>query len=117
MPDRQILDSHAPHPTAGEPTGERRSRAAPASGAPPRQDLQTHVLTGLLNQAVTVYLVNGIRLSGTLRQFDSFTVLLHDANDSGTLIFKHAISTLLPGAPATPSPRRTPFGKLAEWNR
>jgi len=44
---------------------------------------------------VNVFLVNGIRLSGQLAAFDQFAVLL----ESGTgvqLIFKHAISTVLP---------------------
>ena len=44
---------------------------------------------------VNVFLVNGIRLSGQLAAFDQFVVLL----ESGTgvqLIFKHAISTVLP---------------------
>lgn len=45
--------------------------------------------------AVSVFLVNGIRLSGQLAAFDQFVVLL----ESGTgvqLVFKHAISTVLP---------------------
>ena len=44
---------------------------------------------------VNVYLVNGIKLSGQLVGFDQFVVLL----ESGTavqLVFKHAISTVLP---------------------
>jgi host factor-I protein len=44
---------------------------------------------------VNVFLVNGIKLSGQLAAFDQFVVLL----ESGTgvrLIFKHAISTMLP---------------------
>ncbi|MFL9965160.1 RNA chaperone Hfq [Paraburkholderia sediminicola] len=45
--------------------------------------------------AVNVFLVNGIRLSGQLAAFDQFVVLL--ASGSGSqLVFKHAISTVMP---------------------
>jgi RNA chaperone Hfq len=43
--------------------------------------------------------VNGIKLTGKLKQFDQYTLLLQDADGIDSLIFKHAISTLIPGAP------------------
>lgn len=43
---------------------------------------------------VSIYLVNGARLRGTIRGFDKFAVLLkHDVQQ---LVYKHAISTILP---------------------
>jgi host factor-I protein len=44
---------------------------------------------------VNVFLVNGIRLSGRLAASDQFVVLLESGSGS-QLVFKHAISTVLP---------------------
>jgi host factor-I protein len=63
---------------------------------------------------VTVYLVNGIRLTGKVRQHDPFTLQLQDADGLESLIFKHAISTIIPGAPVVNRGRRTQFGKRPE---
>jgi len=43
---------------------------------------------------VTIYLMNGAKLSGRIRSFDKFSVLL-DSGSQEQLIFKHAISTIL----------------------
>ncbi|WOD17051.1 RNA chaperone Hfq [Paraburkholderia kirstenboschensis] len=45
--------------------------------------------------AVKVFLVNGIGLSGQLTAFDQFAVLL-ESGPAVQLVFKHAISTVLP---------------------
>lgn len=44
--------------------------------------------------SVSVYLVNGIKLQGTIESFDQFVVLLH--NQVSQMIYKHAISTIVP---------------------
>ena len=44
---------------------------------------------------VTVYLMNGFQLRGTVKGFDPFTVLL-DYENKTHLIYKHAISTISP---------------------
>ena len=46
-------------------------------------------------QPVTVFLMNGFQMRGTVRGFDSFTVVL-DCEGKQELIYKHAISTLIP---------------------
>jgi host factor-I protein len=47
---------------------------------------------------VTMFLVNGIKLQGQIRQFDNFTVLL--VRGSGTqVVYKHAISSIHPAEP------------------
>ena len=57
-----------------------------------------------LNQArrdklmVTMFLINGFQLRGTVRGFDSFTVVL-DTEGKQQLIYKHAISTIVPPRP------------------
>lgn len=46
---------------------------------------------------VTMYLVNGARLSGTIKGFDNFVILLKQ--ESQQLVYKHAISTIIPDRP------------------
>ena len=43
---------------------------------------------------LTVFLMNGVRLKGTIKAFDNFVVLLKDATQQ--LVYKHAISTIVP---------------------
>ena len=56
---------------------------------------------GFLNRArtervgVTVFLVNGFQMRGTIRGFDSFVVLL-ECEGKQQVIYKHAISTIVP---------------------
>ena len=45
--------------------------------------------------AVNVFLVNGIRLSGQVSAYDYYTVMLN-SGPSVQVVFKHAISTVLP---------------------
>ena len=68
-----------------------------------------------MNQTITVYLVSGIKLTGKLKQHDQYTLLLQGADGVDLLIFKHATSTIIPGAPVVSRERRTPFGKRPEW--
>lgn len=49
-------------------------------------------------QPVTVFLMNGFQMRGFVRGFDSFTVVL-DCEGKQELIYKHAISTLIPVKP------------------
>ena len=57
-----------------------------------------------LNQArrerwvITMFLMNGFQLHGVVRGFDSFTVVL-DSDGRQQLIYKHAISTVVPPRP------------------
>ena len=58
----------------------------------------------ILNQArrdrsmVTVFLMNGFQLLGVVKGFDSFTLVL-DSDGKQQLIYKHAISTIVPPRP------------------
>ncbi len=47
---------------------------------------------------VTVFLVNGVKLQGIVTWFDNFCVLLRRDGHS-QLVYKHAISTVMPVAP------------------
>jgi host factor-I protein len=46
---------------------------------------------------VTMYLVNGARISGTIKGFDNFVILMKQENQQ--LVYKHAISTIIPEKP------------------
>lgn len=48
--------------------------------------------------SLTVFLMNGFQLHGIVRAFDGFTVLL-DSDGKQQLIYKHAISTVIPPKP------------------
>lgn len=64
------------------------------------QNVQDVFLNAIRKQkvAVTVFLVNGVKLQGFVTWFDNFSVLLR--RDSHVqLIYKHAISTIMPGGP------------------
>ena len=47
---------------------------------------------------VTMFLMNGFQLHGIVRGFDGFTVVL-DSDGKQQLIYKHAISTIVPSKP------------------
>lgn len=48
--------------------------------------------------SVTVFLMNGFQLRGIVRGFDNFTVVI-DTEGKQQLIYKHAISTIIPPRP------------------
>jgi host factor-I protein len=45
---------------------------------------------------ITIYLVSGVKLTGRIRSFDKYSVVL-ETNNQEQLIFKHAISTIAMG--------------------
>ena len=47
------------------------------------------------NARVTIELVNGSRLTGVIRGFDPFTVLI-ESDGAESLVYKHAIAAILP---------------------
>lgn len=47
---------------------------------------------------VTMFLMNGFQLHGIVKGFDGFTVIL-DSDGKQQLIYKHAISTIVPPRP------------------
>ena len=60
------------------------------------QSLQDPFLNALRRERipVAIYLVNGIKLQGTVESFDQFVVLLR--NQVSQMVYKHAISTVVP---------------------
>jgi len=66
-----------------------------SDGKPAPQNIQDAFLNTVRREktTVTIYLVNGAKLSGRIRSFDKFSILL-EAGSQEQLIFKHAISTI-----------------------
>lgn len=60
------------------------------------QSLQEPFLNALRKERipVSIYLVNGIKLQGQIESFDQFVVLLK--NSVSQMVYKHAISTVVP---------------------
>ena len=58
--------------------------------------VQDPYLNALRNEriSVSVYLVNGIKLQGRIESFDQFVILLR--NSVSQMVYKHAISTVVP---------------------
>jgi len=56
----------------------------------------------------TIYLMTGVKLIGRIKSFDKYSVILESHNQD-QLIFKHAISTVLPSKPGETISHRTPL--------
>jgi host factor-I protein len=62
-------------------------------------NIQDSYLSELMQNktAVSLYLINGIKLSGTIFEVDDSCILLRDNKSTVTqLIYKHAVSTIVP---------------------
>ena len=64
------------------------------------QNLQDLFLNSVRKQKIslTIFLINGVKLQGVITWFDNFCVLLRRDGQS-QLVYKHAISTIMPGQP------------------
>jgi host factor-I protein len=76
--------------------------------AKPAQNIQDTFLNTVRKDKspITIYLVSGVKLTGKIRSFDKYSVLLEN-NAQEQLIFKHAISTVVSGRPMGYEPRST----------
>lgn len=65
-----------------------------------KQNLQDTFLNAVRKSKMplTIFLVNGVKLQGVVTWFDSFCVLLR-RDGSSQLVYKHAISTIMPSGP------------------
>jgi host factor-I protein len=64
----------------------------------PAQNIQDSFLNTARKERtnITIYLLSGVKLTGRIRSFDKYSVVL-EANGQEQLIFKHAISTVVMG--------------------
>lgn len=79
----------------------------------PAQNIQDTFLNTVRKDKspITIYLVSGVKLTGKIRSFDKYSVLLEN-NSQEQLIFKHAISTVVSGR-AGAHPEMKPVGPRA----
>jgi len=64
----------------------------------PAQNIQDSFLNTARKEKIniTIYLLSGVKLTGRIRSFDKYSVVL-ETNNQEQLIFKHAISTVAVG--------------------
>ncbi|MEL4013134.1 RNA chaperone Hfq [Dryocola clanedunensis] len=74
------------------------------------QSLQDPFLNALRRERVpvSIYLVNGIKLQGQIESFDQFVILLK--NTVSQMVYKHAISTVVPSRPVSHHSNNTGTG-------
>lgn len=71
----------------------------------PAQNIQDSFLNNARKDkgVVTIYLLSGVKLSGRIKSFDKYSLILETSNQE-QLIFKHAISTVVTMRPLTHHP-------------
>jgi host factor-I protein len=79
----------------------------------PAQNIQDTFLNTVRKDKtpITIYLVSGVKLTGKIRSFDKYSVLLEN-NSQEQLIFKHAISTVVSNRSVIHSEHRAPVGSV-----
>jgi host factor-I protein len=72
----------------------------------PAQNIQDSFLNTARKDksTITIYLLSGVKLTGRIRSFDKYSVVL-ETNNQEQLIFKHAISTVVMAKGAHPAER------------
>lgn len=82
------------------PVAEPEPRAAKPANGGKNANLQDVFLNHLRREKtpVTMFLVKGVKLQGIVTWFDNFSILLRRDGQS-QLVYKHAISTIMPGNP------------------
>ncbi len=67
----------------------------------PAQNIQDSFLNNARKEkgVVTIYLLSGVKLSGRIKSFDKYSLVM-ETNNQEQLIFKHAISTVVTQRPA-----------------
>jgi host factor-I protein len=77
--------------------------------------IQQNIQEAFLNNArkdktfLTIYLMSGVKLSGRIKSFDKYSVIL-EASNQEQLIFKHAISTVVVSKSAHSAGAHAPIG-------
>ena len=101
----RITKQPAPEAKAEKPATAAPSKPAAKTAAAPAKgggngNLQDQFLNHLRRDKtpVTMFLVKGVKLQGIVTWFDNFSILLRRDGQS-QLVYKHAISTIMPGTP------------------
>ncbi len=103
-----------------EERGKTMDEMRKAPGGPRRpgsEKLAQNIQEAFLNNArkektfLTIYLMSGVKLSGRIKSFDKYSVIL-ETNNQEQLIFKHAISTVVVSRPV-----HAPMGRACRRQR
>ncbi|MDP9267224.1 MAG: RNA chaperone Hfq [Acidobacteriota bacterium] len=81
----------------------------------PAQNIQDSFLNNARKDKtnITIYLLSGVKLTGRIRSFDKYSVVL-ETNNQEQLIFKHAISTVVMGkTPHSAEPKPTAVSAMS----
>jgi len=95
-----------------EPPADFVPTSGEQSGKPALQDLFLAAATRQ-SERMTLFLVNGVMLQGTVTGFDQFSLVLERGGQS-QLVYKHALSTLQPAHPLNLEPDQAPGGEEEE---
>ncbi len=82
------------------------------------EKLAQNIQEAFLNNArkdkifLTIYLMSGVKLSGRIKSFDKYSVVL-ETNNQEQLIFKHAISTVVVSKPFHSAPNQQAISTAA----
>src|SRR5437899_12649649 len=92
----------------------------------PAQNIQDAFLNNARKEksVITIYLLSGVKLSGRIKSFDKYSLVL-ETNNQEQLIFKHAVSTVVTlksshsysGAPASAQPQNATHVSTAAVNQ
>ena len=80
----------------------------------PAQNIQDSFLNNARKDKIvlTIYLMSGVKLSGRIKSFDKYSLVL-ETNNQEQLIFKHAISTVVITRSPAPLYQNAPVGSAA----
>jgi host factor-I protein len=87
-------------PGRGDSEASRESAGEEAPVEKQAQNIQEAFLNNARKDKtfLTIYLMSGVKLSGRIKSFDKYSVIL-ETNNQEQLIFKHAISTVVVSRP------------------
>jgi host factor-I protein len=113
------MDTTARTRQTAKPNGQTRDEASMEKQA---QNIQEAFLNNARKDKsfLTIYLMSGVKLSGRIKSFDKYSVIL-ESNNQEQLIFKHAISTVVfskpfHSGPHAPAPAATASAHAAPGN-
>lgn len=98
-------ENRVPHPSAPAAGSPQTTTSPTGPKESYMEKLPQNIQEAFLNAArkdrtfLTIYLMSGVKLSGRIRSFDKYSVVL-ESNNQEQLIFKHAISTVVVAKPA-----------------
>lgn len=84
----------------------------------PAQNIQDSFLNNARKEkgVVTIYLLSGVKLSGRIKSFDKYSLVM-ETNNQEQLIFKHAISTVVTQRSGhSPTPHSAAAGASASFS-